>query len=68
MPLVNGLFVYFLSLVLRAEYGTDCDRFCTMFVFNPLVTNRRSHSYHLDESIFILGASGVIFHIYFIFR
>ena len=34
---------------------------------NPLVANGLSHPYHLDESIFILGASGVIFHFYFIF-
>ena len=27
---------------------------------NPLVTNRLSYPYHLDESISILGASGVI--------
>ena len=35
---------------------------------NPLVTNGLSHPYHLDESTFILGASGVILHFYFIFR
>ena len=35
---------------------------------NPLVTNGLSHPYHLDESIFILGALGLIFHFYFIFR
>ena len=32
---------------------------------NSLVTNGLSHPYHLDE---FLGASGVIFHLYFIFR
>ena len=36
-------------------------------LFNPLVTNRLSHPYHLDESKFILGASGVVFHFCFIF-
>ena len=35
--------------------------------FNPYVTNGLSHPYHLDESTFILGASGVVFHFYFIF-
>ena len=35
---------------------------------NLLVTNGLSHSYHLDESIFILGESGVFFHFYFNFR
>ena len=28
--------------------------------FNRFVTNGLSHSYHLDESTFILGASGII--------
>ena len=32
------------------------------------MTNGLSHSYQLDESTFILGASGVIFHFYFTFR
>ena len=32
--------------------------FCTI---NPLVTNGLSYPYHLDESIFILGSSGVFF-------
>ena len=32
--------------------------FCTL---NPLVTNRLSDPYHLDEYIFILGSSGVFF-------
>ena len=27
---------------------------------NPYVTNEHSHPYHVHESIFILGASGVI--------
>ena len=36
----------------------------TAVMFNPLVTNELSHPYHLDESTFILGASGVIFHFY----
>ena len=31
-------------------------------MMNPLVTNGFSNPYHLDESTFILGASGVIFH------
>ena len=35
--------------------------------FNPLVTNGLSHPYHSDESIFILGASGV-FCVYSIFE
>ena len=35
---------------------------------NPLVTNGLSHRYHLDESTFILGESGVIFMFYLIFE
>ena len=35
---------------------------------NPLVTNGFSHPYQMDESTFILGAPGVIFHFHFIFR
>ena len=34
-----------------------------MAYVNPLVTNRLSYPFHLDESISILGASGVIFFI-----
>ena len=34
---------------------------------NTYVTNGLSHPCHLDEFIFILGASGLIFHFYFIF-
>ena len=34
---------------------------------NPLVTNGLSHPYHLDESIFILGTSGVFFFIFISF-
>ena len=33
----------------------------------PYLTNGLSHPYHLDESILILGASGVIFNIHYIF-
>ena len=36
-------------------------------MINVLVTNELSHSYHLDESTHILGASGVISHFHFIF-
>ena len=36
-------------------------------MFKPLVTNGLSNPYHLDESTFILGAMGVVFHFYFIF-
>ena len=35
------------------------------YLLNPLLTNGFSHLYHLDESISVLGASGVIFHFYF---
>ena len=35
--------------------------------FIPLDTNELSHHYHLDESIFILGASGNFFSILFHF-
>ena len=38
-----------------------------MPAFNQLVTNGLSHSYHLDDLTLFLGASGVIFHFYFIF-
>ena len=31
---------------------------------NPIVTNELSHPYHLDESTFILGELGIIFHFY----
>ena len=31
-------------------------------ILNPIVTNRLSHPYQMDESTSILGASGVIFH------
>ena len=34
---------------------------------NPLVTNGLSYRYHLGESIFILGASGIFFNFYFFF-
>ena len=34
---------------------------------NPLLTNGFSHSYQLDESTFILGASGAILKLYIIF-
>ena len=34
-------------------------------VINPYVTNGLSHLYHLDESTFILGASGVFFFSFF---
>ena len=34
--------------------------------FNTNKKNGLSHSYQLDESTLILGASGVIFHFYFI--
>ena len=33
----------------------------------PYVKNGLSHPYHLDESILIVGASGVIFNIHYIF-
>ena len=33
-----------------------------LFANTPYVKNGLSHSYHLDESIFILEASGVHFH------
>ena len=47
------------SVVVRQS----CLSFTTVerYRFNPLVTNGVSHLYHLDEPIFILGASGVIF-------
>ena len=34
---------------------------------NPNKPSELSHHYQLDESTFILGESGVIFHFYFIF-
>ena len=43
--------------------------FCTMIlrIPNPHVTNGLSHPYHLDQSTFILGALGVIFHFFTLF-
>ena len=35
---------------------------------NPYVTIELSHSYHLDKSTFILGASGVFFLLFFLFH
>ena len=35
-------------------------------VLNPNKQNGCSHSYQMGESIVILGASGVIFHLYFL--
>ena len=36
-------------------------------LLNPLVTNGFSHHFHLDESIFIFGVSGVFFFIFISF-
>ena len=41
---------------------------CMTTVYGELVTNGLSHPYHLDESTFMLGLSGEIFHFYFNFR
>ena len=38
-----------------------------LLTIKQLLTNGLSHSYHLDESTFVLGAAGVTFHFYFAF-
>ena len=50
------------STVIRQTLGKHA---CT---FNPYLTNGFSHHYHLSESTFNYGASGVIFKFYLVFR
>ena len=52
---------------LRTHY-LDCIPDIERFGLNPIVTNGLSYSYHLEESTFIIGASGVSFNFYFFFR
>ena len=51
----------------QSQAGSATEACQRLDPLNPFVTNGFSNPYHLDESTFVLGALGVIFHLYFIF-